>query len=1105
MKYGFILLLGSIFLSTCTSKQSRNVMMQEIPPSKTGVLFINNLQDTPQLNILTYLYYYNGAGIAAGDFNNDGLVDLYFIGNQVENKFYLNKGNFIFQDITNQSKLQGEKGWSSGVTVADVNGDGWLDIYVCQVANSKLFQGENQLYINQGIDVDGIPSFKNEAKEYGLNFSSYSNQAAFFDFDLDGDLDLFLMKNESVHPSATFGRFNRNLFDAPAGDKLLRNDKGHFVEVTQQAGIYSSSTGYGLGLAISDINNDGWPDIYVGNDFFENDYLYINQKNGTFKEQISQDFSKLGHTSHFSMGNDIADVNNDGFTDILSVDMLPENRTTYTASGTEYEYEQYNQFLNNGYAPQYMQNTLHVNLQNGNFSEIGFKSGIAATEWSWAGLFADFDNDGQKDIFISNGIYGATNDMDFINFISDKNYQRRINKGMTAADIALIQKIPKVSASNYLFKNNGNLSFTNMKDVWLKTKPSFSNGAVYADLDNDGDLDLVVNNLNEPSAIYKNNTPSKNYLKIRFNGTKLNTKGIGAKVTCYSKGQLQVLENYPTRGYLSAVAPELHFGFDTIKMIDSLIVVWSNRQFQVLKNIKTNQTLTLNIAQAKPIDIDKLTPKTSNTTAILTNLSSKIKYNHFDFPSYGFERNPLIPFMLSNLGPHLAIADVDKNGYDDVLIGGAKQQKTSLYLQNALGQFNLSLQPDLDRDYHKEDADNIFADVDNDGDLDLIIVSGGDEFQSGENLEPRLYLNKNGLFVRQIDAFKGIYLNASVVSSSDFDKDGFVDLFIGSNSIPQHYGEVPKSYVLKNDGHNHFIDLTNSVAKSLQNIGMVQDADWIDIDNDGFDDLILVGHWMPITVFLNKKGKTLALQTNNNLEQTQGLWNSFSVADFDKDGDLDLVAGNWGENSLLNASAKEPLNLYLADFDQNNKREALITYQYKGVETLLPTHDELFKQIPILNQQFKNYSDFAKANFNNIFDKSQRNKAQKRQVYNLSSSYFENLGNGKFKIHHLPEMAQWSSIQTMLVDDFNADGYLDVLTAGNLYEINTQLSRQDASHGVLLLNDKKGGFYSSIKINKTFNISGAARSIKKIHVKNREYYLIGINNDSLQMLEKSKH
>jgi len=971
MKLFYVNLILLFLLISCKQTPTKKLLFQKVTSKQSGISFNNKLHDTPKLNILTYLYYYNGAGVAAADFNNDGLIDLYFIGNQVSNKFYLNQGNFKFKDVTKQAKLEGQKGWSSGVTVADVNGDGLLDIYVCQVSDKKWFEGENQLYINQGINDNGIPVFKDEAKQYGLNFASYSNQATFFDYDLDGDLDLFLMKNQSVHPSATFGRFKRHVTDAPAGDKLLRNDNGHFTEVTQQAGIFSSLTGYGLGLAISDFNKDGWPDIYVGNDFFENDYLYINQKDGTFKEQISRDFTKLGHTTHFSMGNDVADFNNDGFTDIISVDMLPENRMTYTASGTEYEFQHYNQFLKNGYAPQYMQNTLHVNLQNGSFSEMAFKAGIAATDWSWAPLFADFDNDGYKDIFISNGIYGATNNMDFINFISSKKNQRLINKGMTEADMFLINKIPKVSTPNYMFKNSGNLSFKKMNGNWLTDKSTFSNGAVYADLDNDGDLDLVVNNLNEPSAVYKNTSTKGNYLKIRFKDLSKNTQGIGAKVTCYTKHKLQYAENFTTRGYLSSVPPELHFGFDSIKQIDSLKVIWPNQKEQVIKNVKTNQTIILNAKNAKPFK--KIIKK---ETKYLTNVSSKIKYKNSDYPSYGFAREPLIPFMLSNLGPHLAVADVDKNGFEDVFIGGAKQKKARLFLQDSNGNFSQSLQPEIEKDYHSEDADNIFIDVDNDGDLDLVVVSGGDEFKSGENLKPRLYLNDKGHFTKQKDAFKNIFVNASVVKATDFDKDGFVDLFIGSNSKPQHYGVVPKSYLLKNDGHKHFIDVTNTLANPLLNLGMVQDATWKDLNKDGYDDLILVGHWMPVTILINNKGKSFSKQKNNDLEYSNGLWNRLAVADFDKDGDQDFVVGNWGENTLLKASKKQPVNLYVSDFDKNGKTEPIITYYYKGKETLLATHDALFKQISSLNQKFKTYTDFAKAGFHTIFSKSQLNKSK---------------------------------------------------------------------------------------------------------------------------------
>ncbi|MGV6844672.1 MAG: VCBS repeat-containing protein [Lutibacter sp.] len=1090
---------GIIFLlSACDNKTNKSYLFQQVNSKKSGVFFENKLTDTPKLNILTYLYYYNGAGVAAGDFNNDGLIDLYFIGNQVANKFYLNKGNFKFIDVTETAHLNGQKGWSSGVTVADVNGDGLLDIYVCQVADKKWFKGKNQLYINLGTNKDGIPVFKDEAEQYGLAISSYSNQATFFDYDLDGDLDCFLMKNQSVHPSATFGRFKRHVKNAPAGDKLFRNDNGHFTEVTFEAGIFSSLTGYGLGLAISDLNHDGWPDIYVGNDFFENDYFYLNQKNGTFKEQISKDFSKLGHTTHFSMGNDIADFNNDGFPDIVSVDMLPENRLTYNQSGTEYEYAHYLRFLKNGYAPQYMHNTLHLNLQNNNFSEIGFYSGIAATEWSWAPLLADFDNDGNKDLFISTGIYGATNNMDFINFISSSKNQHIINKGMSKNDMNLIDKIPKVSAPNYMFKNEGNYHFKKMNGFWLDSKNTFSNGALYADLDNDGDLDLVINNLNEPSTIYQNQSQKKNFLKIKFKGKSKNTYGIGAKVTCYYKHKKQFAENYTTRGYLSAIAPQIHFGLDTIKKLDSLKVVWPNHKTQLLKKIKTNQTITLIEYQAKTIKNAKSNKSANN---YLVNVPSKIKYKNFDYPSYAFKRNPLIPFMQSNLGPHISIADVNHDGLDDVFIGGSKLQKSHLFIQTKTGDFIENFQEAFAKDFKKEDADHIFIDTDNDGDKDLIIVSGGDEFKSGENLKPRLYLNENGIFSKKEDAFSNIYCNASVVKAADFNKDGFIDLFIGTNSKPQNYGEIAPNYILKNNGKNQFINVTNTVCKDLLNVGNIRDASWVDWNKDGYKDLILVGHWMPITIFINHQGNQFTKQVKNGLKNSNGWYNCIKVADFDKDGDFDFVVGNWGENTFLIPSLKEPITLYLGTFAGNNKKQPIITYYYKNQETLLPTITALFEVFP--NLKFKSFDAIANKKINEIFTKKNLNKAKQLKAYNLSSCYFENLGNHTFKQHKLPIQAQWSDIETMLIDDFNSDGFDDILTAGNLHEINTQFGRLDASHGVLLLNDRHGNFKTYLNLNKSFNIKGAARSIKKIILNDNSYYFIGVNNDSLQMIKKT--
>ncbi|MDP3313706.1 VCBS repeat-containing protein [Lutibacter sp.] len=1096
----FIFFVAFISLFSCDKGTNNNTLLKELTAQQSGVDFTNELKDTPELNILTYLYYYNGAGIACADFNNDGLDDLYFIGNQKPNKFYLNKGNLKFEDVTKAANLEGEQGWSSGVTIVDINNDGLLDIYVCQVNNNILFKGENQLYINQGIDTNGIPYFKDEAKKYQLNFASFSNQATFFDFDLDGDLDMFLMKNESVHPSATFGRYSRFVEDAPAGDKLLRNDNGVFTDVTKSAGIFSSLTGYGLGLAISDFNQDGWPDIYIGNDFLENDYMYINQQNGTFKDQISKNYKSLGHTAHFSMGNDVADFNNDGYTDILSVDMLPEDRVTYTSSGTEYQYQDYLQFLKNGYAPQYMQNTLHVNLKNGNYSEIGFAAGITATEWSWAALFADFDNDGFKDIFIANGIYGATNNMDFIHFISDKEIQKNINKGMTNIEMDHIKKIPQVKTADFIFKNKGDLTFEKMNGKWFSSKPTFSNGAVYVDLDNDGDLDLVVNKLNEPSSVYENtSTKTSNYLKVKFKGNKANIFGIGAKVKIFTGATMQYAENFTTRGYLSTIPPNLHFGLGNITKIDSLHVIWPDKTFDVVKNVKSNQSVLFEQEKASG-DYYKKVQK--EEISFIKNVTPKFKYKHFDYDSYGFVREPLVPFMLSNLGPKIAVADVNNDGLDDVFICGAKQQKSMLFIQQKNGMFLESIQPEIAKDIASEDSNAIFIDADNDNDLDLIVVGGGDEFQSGNMLKPRLYKNNNGIFKKDEKAIPTIELNASVVISNDFDSDGDLDLFMGSNSVPTQYGKKATSYLLENKGNGIFIDVTKQKAKDFLDFGSIHDAVWTDVNKDGFSDLIVVGHWLPITVFLNDNGKQFIQQKNTELESSNGLWNSIVKADFDNDGDDDYVVGNWGQNSVFKASKTEPMRLYLNDFDANGKNDPIITYYNLKKEILFATKDDLFKQIPKLQEKFLGYNMFAKADLHTVFSSNLLKAADKRELYNLNSSYVENLGNGKFKISSLPTIAQWTSVYTMLVVDFNNDGFKDVLMAGNIYEVNTQLSRLDASHGVLLLNNKKGQFYTSMDINRGFSIDGPARSMNKITIKNTTYYVVGVNNESIQFLQK---
>ncbi|MEH6704620.1 MAG: VCBS repeat-containing protein [Galbibacter orientalis] len=1090
----FLLFLIASILFSCNKEEK---LFTFINPSKTIINFNNQLTNTPDLNILNYLYFYNGAGVATGDFNNDGWLDLYFTANQTNDKLYLNKQNFQFEDITELARIDNAKNWTTGVTTVDINNDGWLDIYISKVGELSN-KSHNLLYINQGVDKNGVPTFKEEAKKYGLAISSYATQTTFFDYDLDGDLDMYLL-NHSVHPNRTYGSGKkRNTVDSLSGDRLYRNENGFYKDVSKEAGIYQGSIGYGLGISISDINNDGYPDIYVGNDFFENDYLYLNQKNGTFKDLIAEDETKLGHTSHFSMGNDIADINNDGNADIISVDMLPEELKSFKTSGTEYNFQTYSGYLKNGYAPQFMQNALHLNNGNENFTETAYASGLSATEWSWAPLIADFDNDGNKDVYITNGILGATNDMDFISFIANENIQKRLSKGMEKEDMTFINEIPKKHVPNYFFKNNGNQTFKNTTKDWLSETPSYSNGGVYADLDNDGDLDLVVNNTNEKAFIIKNNTKehfdSRNYLKIKFKGSDKNTFGIGAKATVYSDSLKLSAENFNTRGFMSAVAPELHFGLGTHSEIDSIRIIWADGKSEKITHPKVNVTITASHKNAQ----ENYSYKSTNTNSYLKNVSAPLTFKHKDFTSIEFNRDPLVPFANTNQGPKTTIADINNDGLDDVFIGGAKTQSSTLLLQTKGGSFEEVQKNIFEENAINEDVDNLFFDADNDGDKDLIVVSGGNEFITGNPLSPRLYFNQNGLMMKDTLQFKNIFINASTVNAVDIDNDNDLDICITSNGIPRAFGKTPKQYIFQNDGNGSFKDISSSYAKAFQNIGNVQDAIWIDINKDNFLDLITVGHWMPISIFIND-GKQLKLQKNN-LGESNGWWNTLEVADFDKDGDLDLIAGNWGLNTRLKASKEEPITLYSNDFDDNGNIEPIVTYFYKGEETTFSSKDEIVKQIPMLNKKFLSYTDFANASFSELFPEEKLEAAYKKTVFELASCYFENDGNGNYTKHILPFMAQSSAIFDLQKDDFNNDGYEDILLVGNNYEISTQLGRLDALHGLLLINNKNGFF--KVLENPTFDIPGPARNINKINIQDKTYYIVTINNGNPIFLEK---
>jgi hypothetical protein len=1092
-------LICLLFIILASSCQQDPKLFNRIPSDVSNITFQNRIANSSKLNILNYLYFYNGAGVAAGDFNNDGLVDLYFVANQNEDKLYLNKGNLEFEDISQIANLSTEHNWTTGVTTVDINNDGLLDIYICLVG--AYSESKNILYVNKGIEK-GLPKFENESAIYGLDISSYSTQAVFFDFDLDDDLDMFLL-NHSVHPNRTYGKgSSRETYSKESGDILFENVNGKFVDVSKEKGIFQGKTGYGLGLSVSDLNNDGYPDIYVGNDFFENDYLYINEKGKKFKEVISTNNMALGHTSHYSMGNAIADINNDSNTDILSLDMLPEDLETYKTSGLEFSYPVYEQYLKNGYSPQYMQNTLHINNGIETFSESAYLSGIAGTEWSWSPLIADFNNNGYKDLYITNGILGATNNMDFINFISNEKIQNKIENGLKEDDFQLFKDIPQKKASNYFFINNRDNTFTDVTNNWSSPEASLSNGAVYVDLDNDGDLDIIVNNINEPAFLLENTSntaASSNYLKARFNGSPLNRFAIGAKLIAYRNAEPLFYENYSTKGYLSAVEPKLNIGLGASKQVDSLVVIWPNGFYEKQYNIAANQEITLDYSDAIQKNYYATFPPSRES--YLDNVPSPIDFKHKDPYTLDFNKNPLIPYASSNWGPKNAVIDFDNDGLEDIFLNGGKSQASELLIQNEDGTFN-NIQSDLfEQSALNEDTSSLFFNANSDNNIDLLVVSGGNEFKKGKPISPRLYLNFNGTLTISETAFKEIETNASSVHAVDFDNDGDLDITITSNSDPSAFGETPEQFLLLNDGNGNFKNITSEYAKEFQYIGNVTDVAWVDLDSNGYKDLIAVGHWMPISIFLNS-GTSLELQKSESLKNTNGWWNTLQVNDFDKDGDFDIVVGNWGLNTRLQATVDQPINLYTNDFDDNGKEESIVTYFYKGVETTFSTKEELTKQIPLINKKYLSFEAFAKADLNQIFSLKKLKNAKKKHCFELATSYLENLGDFNFKKTSLPFSTQISSVNDIQADDFNNDGFLDLLLVGNNYEISTQLGRLDASHGSLLINDKHG-FFTMAK-DQSLDIAGPARSINKITINNKTHYLIGINNNAPIFLKQNE-
>jgi enediyne biosynthesis protein E4 len=1099
------------FVYSCSgsgTKGSGARLFTLMPPSVTHADFVNHLDYEKQLktkfNIYTYRNFYNGGGVALGDINNDGLPDIFLTSNMAKNVLYLNKGNFQFEDISEKAVIGGKGNWSTGVSFADINGDGFIDIYVCKSGNAKEDDRRNELFINNG-DL----TFTERAKEYGVDDNGYSTQGVFFDYDHDGDLDLYLLNNSSrAISSFNMTQNMRYTRDSLGGDKLFRNDGVRFTDVSAEAGIYGSIIGFGLGVSVTDFNKDGWPDIYVSNDFFERDYLYLNNRNGTFTEKLEEMIPSI---SAASMGADIADINNDGCPEIFATDMVPEHNDRLKTKTTFDSWESYNASVKNGYYYQFTRNMLQLNNADGTFSEIGRMAGVNATDWSWGALIMDLDNDGLKDLFVANGIFKDLTDQDYLQYFSNRDMIMSIVSGNKVDYKTLIDAIPSVKTPNYAFRNMGNYRFENKATEWGLAAPGFSNGSAYGDLDNDGDLDLVINNVNMPVSIYRNETdkklPENHFLKIILKGEKGNTEALGTRITAYHDGNLLYLEQMPMRGFLSTSDARPNFGLGEWSSLDSVRVVWPDGRMTVLKDVQANQTLTL--YQKDAAGYPEPEPVAAGMgNQLFTDITGegKIDFIHREDDFNDFERDILLYHMISTEGPGMCSGDVNGDGLADVFIGGAKGQAGSLLVQQRNGTFRAVCQELFNADRISEDTDCAMFDADSDGDLDLYVASGSNEFpESSSALSSRLYINDGKEnFTRSKQVLPaGRYESSSCVRPCDFDHDGVTELFSGIRLKPFQYGVPANGYILENDGKGNFRDVSAAVAPGLKNIGMIHDMQWVDVDGDGDQDMIVAGDWMPLKVFINENGKFREEKDAFGKEGTEGWWNCITVADFNGDGKPDFVAGNHGLNSRFHASPDKPVDMYVNDFDLNGTVEQIIcTCDGERSYPLALRHD-LIRQIPGLAKKYPTYESYKDQGITDIFTPEQLKNDVHLKAVLLETSLFINDGSGHFVRHPLPAEAQISPVYAIAARDFDGDGNTDLLLGGNLYNVKPEIGRYDASYGCMLAGNGKGGFKNVPAAESGFRVRGEIRDFEIIPVQKGELLLVARSNDRLMTFSLS--